>query len=207
VAEQKKYVRKKILINKRSQVRFTFITILSLLIIGIVLLITIYLPVYFYTYEARDNIQAAMRQIDVYLLEKKIIPMALVYLVFVGLFTILHTHKIFGPVFRFKETLKRMGEGDFSFRIKLRQRDYLKGLQYLFNNFLDTMNSRLGLAKRSFHDLQAEFSAMQSLSDRENVTINELGPALDKIARHITDLESTLEGFILDEKRDMPHSG
>lgn len=206
MTHQKRYTRKKILIDSQSQFRFTLITSLSLLVIGVLLVLTIYLPVYLLTYQARDNVQFSSRQFDVNLLESKIIPLTLVYLICVAIFTIYHTHKIFGPVFRFQETLKRMGRGEFNFRITLRQHDYLKGLQHNFNDFLDVMNTRLGPAKKTFQDMQAEVHSLQSLMTRNSVTTNEIGTSLDNIGRHLSNLEILLDGFQLDETRDPSRS-
>ncbi|MDP8217496.1 MAG: HAMP domain-containing protein [Candidatus Theseobacter exili] len=71
----------------------------------------------------------------------KIILAILILSAFVGYLSIRNSHKIAGPVFRFKETFRRVSAGDLSVRVHLRKGDHLHDLAGLFNQMLDTVEN------------------------------------------------------------------
>ena len=46
--------------------------------------------------------------------------------IFFGLVTILFSHRVTGPAYRLTKSMRRLMEGDYSFRVTLRKRDYLQ---------------------------------------------------------------------------------
>jgi methyl-accepting chemotaxis protein len=62
-----------------------------------------------------------------------------ILVVFVSLFSLILSHKIAGPVYRFEQSSKRIANGDLSLRIKLRQGDELKELADIFNKMTENL--------------------------------------------------------------------
>ncbi len=52
------------------------------------------------------------------------------------------THRVVGPVYRFKKVLETAIRGDYSTRITLRKNDYLKDLADTFNELLATLEKK-----------------------------------------------------------------
>ncbi len=52
------------------------------------------------------------------------------------------THRVVGPVYRFKKVLETAIRGDYSVRIALRKNDYLKDLADKFNELLAILEKR-----------------------------------------------------------------
>lgn len=77
----------------------------------------------------------AQFQIQIYL---AILILALI----VSFLTIRYTHRIAGPIYRFKVVLDRAIQGDYSPRINLRKRDHLKELAQKINQLLDSVEKR-----------------------------------------------------------------
>jgi hypothetical protein len=54
------------------------------------------------------------------------------------------THRIAGPLVRFRQTLRQLRQGEYVKAVKLRDNDLLIEFQQEFNEFLDYYNARLG---------------------------------------------------------------
>ena len=57
-------------------------------------------------------------------------------------YIILHSHRIAGPAFRLERLIKEMAEGRRGFRVRLRQKDYLKQLATALNELLESLEKR-----------------------------------------------------------------
>jgi nitrogen fixation/metabolism regulation signal transduction histidine kinase len=63
-------------------------------------------------------------------------------LIVVPLVGLLASHRIAGPMYRVRESMKRIIAGDYHFRIHLRKHDYFKETANIFNDMLETLESR-----------------------------------------------------------------
>jgi methyl-accepting chemotaxis protein len=81
--------------------------------------------------------------------------------------SLLLSHRIAGPLFRFEKSAERVGAGDLSFRVALRQADEFGAFQDKFNGMLASLKDRVSLdaagAARVARDLDA-LSRTASLS-------------------------------------------
>ena len=75
---------------------------------------------------------------------------------FGGLFlhSILVSHRIAGPIYRFGVVLRSMLRGDFSPRVRLRPRDYLKEEARLLDELLGTLDSKFAKLKEDVRALE-----------------------------------------------------
>jgi methyl-accepting chemotaxis protein len=53
------------------------------------------------------------------------------------------SHRIAGPVYRLKQSMRRMAEGDVSFLIHLREQDELQDLKDEFNDMISSVRDRI----------------------------------------------------------------
>ncbi len=63
--------------------------------------------------------------------------------------TLLFTHKIAGPLYRFKLMLGHLGEGDFSTSMKLRGGDQLQEVAVAYNEAVEKINGKIKTAKNA----------------------------------------------------------
>ena len=66
----------------------------------------------------------------------------------IGLFFVLLTHKIVGPLVRFKHVFEAVKQGDYSARVHIRKNDYLHELADSFNAMMDSVEKRHISGKR-----------------------------------------------------------
>ena len=63
--------------------------------------------------------------------------------------TLLFTHKIAGPLHRLKLMLAKLGEGDFSSSMRLREGDQLQQVAVAYNEAVEKINDKIKKAKNS----------------------------------------------------------
>ncbi len=68
---------------------------------------------------------------------------ALMLALFVGASSILLSHRLAGPGYRFRKAFEQVANGKLGFRVHLRTRDELKSTAVAFNEMVDALESRL----------------------------------------------------------------
>ncbi|MBU1342554.1 MAG: methyl-accepting chemotaxis protein [Proteobacteria bacterium] len=142
------YKRRNYFINKEFQGRYIFnyfllVTIGSLLFIGI------------FSFFSSNTLSIAYDNYQLQLgvtpgiLFKKILSTQWLFIVLGGgaviIMTLLLTHRVAGPFYRFEKTLDAMVEGDISHKIVLRQKDEGKDLAQKVNAFNFILGDKLSL--------------------------------------------------------------
>ncbi|MBI5167067.1 MAG: hypothetical protein HY998_04930 [candidate division NC10 bacterium] len=78
---------------------------------------------------------------EVLILHKRLWPWFFAVILLVGVHSILTTHRIAGPLFRVETTLRRIIQGDFSQRIKLRRHDEFLEFEELINQLAERLEA------------------------------------------------------------------
>ena len=79
--------------------------------------------------------------------------------VFVG--SLRRGHRTLGPIVNFRNSMKRVGEGDLSVRVKLRKDDHLLEVQESFNTMMDAIDLR---TRREMATLEGAMVATRQLA-------------------------------------------
>ncbi len=99
-------------------------------------------------------------------LHTRIWPAIFVVALLMGIQIILTSHRIFGPIFRFEQTIKGYLTGDFSKRIKLRKYDEFKEMEALLNelaNYIEESRSSVeGFHSSAWTKLKEASKVMES---------------------------------------------
>ena len=110
--------------------------------------------------------------------------------IFLGLLTVLLSHRVAGPAYRLTQSLKRMLKGDFGFQIKLRRKDYLQDVASHMNQLIFDMRAR-----------QETLVAMDAEADRLKDLIAAAG-ASEEIKESVERLSAGLDSML--EKSSVP---
>lgn len=97
------------------------------------------------------------------LIQTVIIVMIIVSLATVVV-TLFASHKIAGPLYRFKKVMKTLGEGDFSEDFRIRLHDQLQDLAEAFNNMITKIRSEI---KTLRGDLLSLKEKLDNISEEE----------------------------------------
>ena len=114
--------------------------------------------------------------------------------------SMIFTHRIAGPLFRFEHTLDEMIQGNFSFKIYLRQKDESKEVAIKFNRLNEMLSNRFGEMKRLSGQIDTSLAGMIETEGDPDVT-DKTRSELKQIETLNGQLQEILNGFTLSEAK------
>ena len=128
-----KLTKKKYFIDKRLQTKYALLTILLLLIYSMLFAFILFTP-YIFKLETGTTLEEKAAAARMLLeLHKSVWPALGTVVAILGILSIYVTHKIAGPVYRFKRDLAEVCAGNLDISFRLRRRDDLKDLAESLN--------------------------------------------------------------------------
>jgi methyl-accepting chemotaxis protein len=73
----------------------------------------------------------------------RIWPASIVLVCFLGIHSVLFFHRVAGPLYRFHGAFERVREGDMSFQVRIRKKDYLHTEEELINEMIEAIAGKL----------------------------------------------------------------
>ena len=191
-AKKQQIRRRTYFIEKKFQTNF-IIKFCSLIIVGGLLTIGI---IYFLAKQSTSvsvvNSRVVVRSTADFLLPVLLQTVAVV-VVLIGLATVgvtlLVSHKIAGPLYRFQQVMKTLTEGDFSKDFRIRRLDQLQNLADEFNNMIRKTRGQLSLLKNNFVNLKSKLDDLpeSDVSSQKRTSLKELksiSEELNKIIKY-----------------------
>ena len=134
------------------------------------------------------NLRAIARTTGDFILPILIQTVAVVLMLVGGatiLLTMFISHRIAGPLYRFKKVLKQLEEGDFSSNFSLRNPDQLQDVAEVFNNMITQTRSQLQLLKEEFKLLKDRIDGIKEgdYSQGRVASLTELRQSLSQLNR------------------------
>ena len=117
-------------------------------------------------------------------------------MIFAGLATLLVTlffsHKTAGPLFRFKEVMDTLGEGDYLSDFKVREFDALEDFAKGFDEMIAKMRLKINELKDSSNGLREKLNNIPQgeLPDKLKVYLEELKNTSEALDKKLSDLKS-----------------
>jgi len=171
--------RRNYLIDKKFQIRFilrfcALIALGGLLTVGIVYLLAMQS-----TSVAFLNSRVVVRSTADFILPVLLQTVILV-LVIIGFLTVAMTlfvsHKIAGPMYRFKKVMENLAAGDFSHEFKIRRLDQMQDIADTFNIMIVTIKAELKEIKENLRSLKKNVDCISEneVSEHKRVCLAEL---------------------------------
>lgn len=164
-----KYTRRQYLIDKHLQVKFALLTILLLVVYTLLFAASLFAP-HMIDLSVGATLDEQTEAARVLLsLHKSVWPTLGLLILLLGAISIFFTHKIAGPVYRFKRVLQEVASGNLGVSITLRKRDELKDLA-------DDLNAVIGELRIFVQTLQDDHAAMSSCIEEleEQIKANQI---------------------------------
>jgi methyl-accepting chemotaxis protein len=73
----------------------------------------------------------------------RIWPAAIALISFLGIHSILFFHRVAGPLYRFDQAFERIQQGDMSFQVRIRTKDYLHTEEEVINEMIEVIAGKL----------------------------------------------------------------
>jgi methyl-accepting chemotaxis protein len=197
--EKKKVFRKSYLVKQRLQLKVFGLVILMLFSFTLVIGVSLYLPLLSILFsnlppESATLQGAASFYLDI---EKYVWLSILGVIILLGLYSIILSHQIAGPIYRFEQTLEEIREGNLSLRIQLRRNDELKDFGSRFNETLDFLNGQISRANQIAEELEKQQAALLSLCRSGIPQTEEIERGLSALGAQIFRFRETLSAFKL----------
>ncbi|MEW6602143.1 MAG: methyl-accepting chemotaxis protein [Nitrospirota bacterium] len=101
--------------------------------------------------------------------------------------------KITGPLYRMREDIGKVAEGDLPANIALRQKDELKDIAYELNNMIKSIRDRFAAINKKYEDISESIGGLKRKPVEKETSIK----AHELILEKIGELESEMKGFKL----------
>jgi methyl-accepting chemotaxis protein len=102
---------------------------------------------------------------------QQIAVQVMIYLAIITVFSAMISHRIAGPLFRFEQSARQLGEGDLTHRVALRSGDELTEMQRAFNEMAAQLQTKVQkdrhLARRILTKLEAIASKLEGRNKAE----------------------------------------
>jgi methyl-accepting chemotaxis protein len=182
------------------QLRFVGLAIIHFAIIILIFTSALFVPIVLKLQSGditQPHVQAAAREFLV-LHDKLWLPM-LVALLLIVMHNIIFTHRVAGPLFRFRPFLKSVGEGNLANRIMFRKKDHLKKEAEIASEMVESLRVKITNVESQ---LERASSAWNDLRDALNgVTSNELQQKISAMNARIEECRDSLTVFDTGDKQ------
>ncbi len=188
--------RRKILIDKPLQIRYTIMVVVLIIAYSALLIYTVHSNSTTTTnmlLELIDNkpeLAGKFKSVDTITVLISVIGMGIATLIitYIGIFS---THKVAGPIYRFKKHLSSIKEGNFSVRTYLRKNDMLNELADDFNQASEKLKEFVENDIVFSEDVCRKIQSIQSQLDQQSIGPDELSEALNGLQTDIEDFIKT----------------
>jgi methyl-accepting chemotaxis protein len=186
--------RKRYLIDKKLQLRLLVYNIIYFLIIVSVIGVGLFLPLVIELSDGNlDIMQQGVVADKILYLHSRLGPVLLVIFLVFGVHSLLVSHKIAGPLYRFRATFQQVAEGDLSKVIGIRKGDFLLNEQAKIEEMISALRAKLSIVKRE----QAVIERVVNQLGQESAQSGDLKRSIAALEECNSRLKKELEYFRL----------
>jgi len=193
-----KYRRRRYIVDKRLQFRLLVYNGFYFLVITAAIWAGLFLPLALDLSNPNLSI-AEQGEVagKILYLHSRLGPILLIVFVILGIHSVLVSHRIAGPLYRFKATFNQVAQGDLSKVVSIRKGDLLVNEQTKIEEMIGTLSSRLKNIKK---EQAAMEQALQSLlKSQDNLSENMAKEAIAQLEGCHLRLKKELEYFKLSD--------
>jgi methyl-accepting chemotaxis protein len=178
----KKSKRRQYLVDKKMQYHLLFITIIYFLAILFVVGISLFVPLMSSLHATDlDPQQRSIIADEILYLHARFWPAFIFITVILSLHSLFVSHRIAGPLYRFRKAYQAVADGDLSRTIHIRKYDYLHEEEEYINTMIGAIGSRI-------KDIQLEYQNMAESLGRIS-SIEASGAINSEVLTELTELE------------------
>ena len=111
--------------------------------------------------------------------------------------TLLISHKVAGPLYRFEKNTEQIAQGDLTVITKLRQSDQIQGLAGSFTKMTVELREKLLDIRKNSEKLPILVDEMKRLSQKETISSQELSGIAARLSRISSDFQESFKNFKL----------
>jgi len=192
-----RYARKRYLIEKGFQIKYTLMVIAFMFLIAWLAGYTVYYTLFTLLGEKLANVYPQGRLMAIFKTVNATLFIRILLLIpFVTIISILLSHRIVGPVYRVRRYLSEVvAKGDFSAVLKLRKRDEFKNLAEAINNMTQDLGKAAGENRQIADKLGSMTDELNTELEQASPDTGKIGTLAKEIAYRIKDLKAGLDKY------------
>jgi len=192
-------IRRKQFLLSDFQVRMLLFTFLYFVITVVILAAVLFVPLM--TQLDTEGLSPEQRGIvagEFLSLHYRFWPAIPLVLALIGAHSLLVSHRVAGPLYRFRQVQQDIGKGDLSGNVRLRKNDYLKEDGENLGEMLDSLRNRI--REIDYLDEKLQSGLVELRAAVEDGTRPEVHDRLGDVEDKAGKLRSQLKNFTLDEE-------
>ena len=136
--------RRQYIVNKSLQYRFLATILIYCFITVAFLSVYLFVPEIMRLEDESLSLQVRAVAADrILTFHSRIWPASIALICFLGTHSILFFHRVAGPLYRFHMAFERFRQGDMSFQVRIRRKDYLHTEEELINEMIEAIAGKL----------------------------------------------------------------
>jgi methyl-accepting chemotaxis protein len=136
--------RRSYIVNRSLQYRFLATIIIYCFITVAFLSVYLFVPEIMRLEDESLSLQVRAVAADrILTFHSRIWPASIALICFLGIHSVLFFHRVVGPLYRFHGAFNRVRQGDMSFQVKIRRKDYLHTEEELINEMIEAIAGKL----------------------------------------------------------------
>ena len=197
--ERKRAFRRSYIVKRRLQWKIFAYIIIMLFSFTLFVGISVYSPLLTILYSSLPPQDATLQEAAHFFLaiEKYIWVSIVIVMGLIGFYSIVLSHKIAGPIYRFERTLQEVGQGNLSLRIHLRKHDELQELGAEFNRALAFLDGQMQKANHAVEEVERAQAALVALCGSQVPQSEEIQRRASALEVQISRLREALSIFRL----------
>ncbi len=155
------------IVNKSLQYRFLATIIIYCFITVAFLSVYLFVPEIMRLEDESLSLQVRAVAADrILTFHSRIWPASIALICFLGIHSVLFFHRVAGPLYRFHGAFERVRQGDMSFQVRIRRKDYLHAEEEIINEMLEAIAAKLRIIQLASLGASKSWSEIeQKLSD------------------------------------------
>ena len=132
------------IVNKSLQYRFLATIIIYFFVTVAFLSVYLFVPEIMRLEDESLSMQVRATAADrILTFHSRIWPASIVLICFLGIHSLLFFHRVAGPLYRFRWAFDRVRQGDMSFQVRIRRKDYLHPEEEIINEMIEAIAGKL----------------------------------------------------------------
>ncbi len=192
---RRRFRRRRILLDK-LQYRLLILTLIhSLGILGVMAAVVFLPPMIQLESRTLPMVEKEKAANEFLALHARVWPAILIVLVALGIHSVVVSHRIAGPLYRFRRIFEALGAGDLSVVAAIRRHDYLWKEAEAINQMITSLGARVEGVQQRWGELQAAWGHLRVSMDKGSS--EEIVRHLDNLEAHMQQVTASLDQFKL----------
>jgi methyl-accepting chemotaxis protein len=190
------------LVDRSHQYRFLALVLIYNMAIVIFIGISLFVPEILRLQDPSLGLEARALAADrILTMHSRVWPAVIALICLFGMHSFRVFHRFVGPLFRFRWAFEEIRNGNLSFRVKLRKKDYLHREEEVFNVMLETLAEKIRRVQAAGQEAYRSLQEMAGQKTEGTLRKETEGEALSDLQGHLKALMENARYFRVEDGR------